>query len=149
MSPGRHNELQVAIIEEFGPRFAPGATLLYLGDTENKTLILDEQNCEELSIPTSSHDKLPDIMLYDKQRNWLFLIEAVTSHGPVSHKRYVELEDAFEDCPAGRIYVSAFLDFATFRGFLSQIAWETEVWLAEMPDHLVHFNGDRFLGPRT
>ncbi|MCB0211312.1 MAG: N-6 DNA methylase [Anaerolineae bacterium] len=149
LSPGRHNELQVAIIEEFGPRFAPGATLLYLGDTENKMLIFDKPSLEQLGIPTSNHDKLPDILLYDSQRNWLFLIEAVTSHGPVSPKRYVELETMLEQSSVGRIYVSAFLDFATFRGFLSEIAWETEVWLAEMPDHLIHFNGDRFLGPRT
>lgn len=147
LSPGKHNEVQAAVVEEFGPRFAPGARLLYLGDTENKTLILDKVGFEELGIPVPSHDKLPDIVFYDQPRNWLFLIEAVTSHGPVSHKRHFELEEAFSDCSVGRIYVSAFPDFATFKSFLAEIAWETEVWLAEIPDHLIHFNGDRFLGP--
>ena len=149
LSPGLHNELQVAIVEEFGPRFAPGATLLYLGDTENKTLIFDKQSFEQLGISSSSFDKLPDIVLYDEERNWLFLIEAVTSHGPVSPKRYVELEHMLDESSVSRIYVSAFPDFTTFKGFLSEIAWETEVWLAEMPDHIIHFNGDRFLGPRN
>jgi hypothetical protein len=144
LSPGKHNELQAAVVEEFGPRFAPGARLLYLGDTANKTLILDKMGFEELGIPVPNHDKLPDIVFYDKTRNWLFLIEAVTSHGPVSHKRHFELEEAFSDCSAGRIYVSAFPDFATFKSFLAEIAWETEVWLAEIPDHLIHFNGDHF-----
>lgn len=149
LSPGPHNQLQVAIVEEFGPRFAPGAKLLYLGDAENKTLILDKEGFQELGIPVPHHDKLPDVVFYDETRNWIFLVEAVTSHGPVSPKRYVELEAVWKDCLAGRVYVSAFPDFVTFKSFLSEIAWETEVWLAEIPDHLIHSNGDRFLGPRN
>jgi hypothetical protein len=149
LSPGKHNELQVAIIEEFGPRFAPGAKLLYLGDTANKLLLLDEDTLGELNVPFSKHDKLPDVILFDQDRKWLYLIEAVTSHGSVTPKRRVELDDMLKDCPAGLIYVSAFPDFVTFRNFLSEIAWETEVWLSEMPDHMIHFNGDRFMGPRN
>jgi type II restriction enzyme len=147
LSPGQHNELQVAVIENFGPQFAPGARLLYLGDRENKILILDAAGFIALGVPVPNHDKLPDIVLYDETRNWLFLIEVVTSHGPVSPKRYFELEETLKGCVAGRIYVSAFPNFSVFKNFLTQIAWETEVWLAEIPDHLIHFNGDRFLGP--
>lgn len=146
LSPGKHNELQVAVVAEFGPRFAPGASLFYLGDTENKKLILDEAGFEQLGIPVPSHDKLPDVVLYDSQRNWLFLIEAVVSHGPVSHKRHLELEQFLQGCSAGRVYVSAFPDFLTFRSYITEIAWETEVWIAEIPDHLIHYNGDRLLG---
>jgi len=148
LSPGKHNRLQVAIIEEFGPRFAPGAKLLYLGDTANKSLLVDEDTFLELNIPLTRHDKLPDVILYDQQRQWLYLIEAVTSHGPVTPKRQVELDDMLKDCLAGLIYVSAFPDFITFRNFLTEIAWETEVWLSELPDHMIHYNGDRFMGPR-
>lgn len=147
LSPGTHNQLQAPVVEEFGPRFAPGARLLYLGDTENKSLILDPEGFQELGIPAPKHDKLPDIVLYDEVPNRLFLIEAVTSHGPVSPKRYVELEEIFEVASVERFYVSAFPDFATFKNFLTEIAWETEVWLAEMPEHMIHFNGDRFLSP--
>lgn len=148
LSPGKHNQLQVAIIEEFGPRFAPGAKLLYLGDTADKSLLVDEQAFNDLNIPLTKNDKLPDVILYDSSRNWLYLIEAVTSHGPVTPKRRLELDALLQNCPAGRIYVSAFLDFATFRNFISNIAWETEVWLSELPDHMIHYNGDRFIGPR-
>lgn len=146
LSPGQHNELQVAIVEEFGPRFAPGALLLYLGDAAHKTLILDEVGFARLNVLITSHDKLPDIVLYDEERDWLFLIEAVTSHGPISPQRHVELEEIFADCTSILIYVTAFPDFATFRNFLTDIAWETEVWLAEIPDHLIHFNGEHLLG---
>lgn len=149
LSPGQHNELQVAVVTEFGPRFAPGARLLYLGDTENKKLILDEAGFEQLGMPVPNHDKLPDVVLYDSNRNWLFLIEAVVSHGPVSHKRHLELEKLLQDCSAGRVYVSAFPDFLTYKSYLTEVAWETEVWLAEIPDHLIHYNGDRFLGPHS
>ncbi len=149
LSPGKHNELQVAIIEEFGPRFAPRARLLYLGDTADKLFLIDEDALRELNIPFSKHDKMPDVILFDQDRKWLYLIEAVTSHGPVTPKRRVELDEMLKDCPVGLIYVSAFPDFVTFRNFLSEIAWETEVWLSEMPDHMIHFNGDRFMGPRN
>lgn len=149
LSPGKHNRLQVAIVEDFGPRFAPGAKLLYLGDTANKSLLLDEDAFHELNIPLTRHDKLPDVILYDLERKWLYLIEAVTSHGPVTPKRRVELDEMLDGCLAGLIYVSAFPDFTTFRNFLSEIAWETEVWLSELPDHMIHFNGDRFMGPRN
>lgn len=148
LSPGKHNELQASIIEEFGPRFAPGAKLLYLGDTSNKSLLVDEDMFRTLHILLTQHDKLPDVVLYDDEKNWLYLIEAVTSHGPVSPKRRIELDDMFADCSAGRIYVSAFPDFTTFQSFLTEVAWETEVWLSELPDHMIHYNGDRFVGPR-
>jgi len=148
LSPGKHNSLQAAIVEEFAPRFAPGAQLLYLGDTAKKNLYLDAERLKSLGISLTEHDKLPDIVLYDPERKWIFLVEAVTSHGPVTPKRVVELEALLENSSIGRIYVSAFPDFREFRKQLKAIAWETEVWIAEIPDHIIHFNGDRFLGPR-
>lgn len=102
---------------------------------------------KKLGIPPLSHEKLPDVVVYDENQKWLFLIEAVTSHGPVSPKRWLELEDAFKGCKVGVVYVTAFPDRATFRKNATEIAWETEVWIADQPDHLIHFNGDRFLGP--
>ena len=148
LSPGKHNELEAAIIEEFGPRFASGARLIYLGDTAKRTLVFDKDVFTKLGIPLSEHGKFPDIILYDPKKKWLFLIEAVTAHGTVSPKRQIELEKLFEKCKAGKIYVTAFPDFVTYKKFANDIAWETEVWIAEMPSHLIHFNGDKFLGPR-
>ena len=149
LSPGKHNEVQKAIVEEFAARFAAGSELLYLGDTAKKNLVVNVGVLGELGIPITEHDKLPDVVMYDRTRQWLFLIEAVTSHGPVSPKRIVELEAMFADCPAGLVYVSAFPDMSEFKKHAPNIAWETEVWLADVPDHLIHFNGDRFFGPRT
>jgi len=145
LSPGKHNLLQAAVVEQFAPRFAPGAHLLYLGDTAKKMLYLDEKRIAELHIPANKHDKLPDVVLFEPNSNRLFLIEAVTSHGPVSPKRQVELENILSKVDAKCIYVSAFTDFREFRNHITEIAWETEVWISEIPDHLIHFNGDRFL----
>lgn len=147
LSPGKHNELQAAIVTEFAARFAPGSSLLYLGDTAKKTLVMDETTLKAIGVPITKHDKLPDVVLFDAKRNWLFLIEAVTSHGPVSPKRKVEMEKVLGTCKAERIYVSAFPDFKEFRRHIDDIAWETEVWIGENPDHMIHFNGDKFLGP--
>lgn len=148
LSPGKHNEVQKAIVEQFAPRFAPGARLLYLGDTAKKNIIMEADALAELGLSTSDHDKLPDVVLLDRERNWLFLIEAVTSHGPMSPKRVFELEERLKGSKAGPVFVSAFPDMAEFRKHMRDIGWETEVWIAEIPDHMIHFNGDRFLGPR-
>ena len=148
LSPGKHNEVQAAIIEEFASRFAKGSILLYLGDTENKNLHIEKEKLAAIGIPITEHSKLPDVVIYDASKNWLYLIEAVTSHGPMSPKRIVELEDFLKDCKAGKIYVSAFPDFSEFKKHTNNIAWDTEVWIIEFPEHMIHFNGDRFLGPR-
>lgn len=148
LSAGKHNEVQAAIVEQFAPRFANGGTLLYLGDTAKKDLFVDTKGLKDLGIPIDQHSKLPDVVIFDTKRNWLFLIEAVTSHGPVSPKRILELEDFLKDCKVGKVYVTAFPDMSEFKKHSNNIAWETEVWLMEVPDHMIHFNGDRFMGPR-
>jgi hypothetical protein len=147
LSPGEHNALQVAIIEEFGPRFAPGAAVVYIGDTAKKHVVFEREKLTKLGVPITEHDKLPDIVLYDPKKRWLFMIEAVTSHGPVSPKRHREIESFLGNCPAERVYVTAFLSIADFRKYAADIAWETEVWIAATPDHMIHFNGPKFLGP--
>lgn len=148
LSAGKHNQVQKAIVEEFAPRFAPGGMVLYLGDTTKKRLVLDEEGLARINVRMADHDKLPDVVILDAKRNWLFLVEAVTSHGPMSPKRVVELKKLFSKSPAGQVFVSAFPDFLQFRKHIKEIAWETEVWIMDMPDHMIHYNGDRFLGPR-
>ena len=147
LSPGKHNALQVAVIKDFGPRFASGAKLLYIGDTAHKRVICETEILAKLEINITEHDKLPDIILYNAKKQWLYMIEAVTSHGPVNPKRHAEIETMLSACPAERIYVTAFMKKIDFRRYAGDIAWETEVWIAESPDHMIHFNGPKFLGP--
>lgn len=147
-SPGKHNELQRAIIEEFAPRFAPHSECLYVGDTINKDLIKNVEKLSELGFSITLHDKMPDVVLYREEKDWIYFIEAVTTVGPMSPKRFMEINNMTKDVKAGKIFVTAFPDLATFRKFNSQLAWETEVWLSDTPDHMIHLNGDKFLGPR-
>ncbi len=146
-SIGLHNDLQKAIIENFLPRYGYGAKVLYLGDTSDKYLHLDKAGLKSLNFFEISHDKLPDIIAYSKDKNWLYLIEAVHSSGAISELRLLQLQELTKKCSADIIYITAFLDRTTFRKFIVEIAWETEVWIADNPDHLIHFNGDKFLGP--
>lgn len=146
-SVGEHNDLQKAIIEDFLPRYGYGAAVLYVGDTADKYLHLEKKKLEELNFFKISHEELPDVIAYSEKKNWLYLIEAVHSSGPISEIRLLELQKLTKDCKAEIIYVTAFLTRPKFRQFMVEIAWETEVWIADNPDHLVHFNGDKFLGP--
>ncbi|ODS34892.1 restriction endonuclease [Candidatus Altiarchaeales archaeon WOR_SM1_SCG] len=143
-SPGKHNELQVNIIEKFRPRFCPNTNVVYLGDTAKKLLHLDEKLLKKLKTPITKHDKLPDVVLYDQEKDILILIEAVTAHGPLSPKRQIELEETLKNCKSKRIYVSAFPDFSEFKRHIDNIAWDTEVWIKSNPDHMIHFNGPKF-----
>lgn len=143
-----HNQLQADVINEFAPRFAAGGKLLYIGDTEDKDLYVNTDGLNNLNLPITEHSKLLDIIISDELKEWLFLIEAVNSHGPISSKRLIELEEFTKDCPFGIVYVTAFPDNKEFRRHVGDIAWETEVWLADAPDHMIHFNGDRFIGPK-
>ncbi len=145
-SPGKHNELQKAIIEEFLPRYGYGAELLYVGDTSNKLLYLESERLKNLKFFELSHGELPDIVAYSQQRNWLYLIEAVHSSGAITPVRLLELKRLTEECEAEIIFVTAFLNRKTFRQFVPDIAWETEVWISEAPEHIIHFDGDKFLG---
>lgn len=147
LSPGGQNPLIKSIIEHFCPTFAPGATVLYIGDTENKFLHLEKESLAALGVTFDSAAKIPDVIVHFKSRNWLLLIEAVTSAGPVDGKRRKELKELFAGCKAGLVFVTAFENRRTMQTFVSQIAWESEVWIADAPDHMIHFNGDRFLGP--
>jgi hypothetical protein len=147
ISPGGQNPLVKNVVEEFCPRFAPGGTVVYIGDAEDKFLHLDAEYLRRLGVEIPAQAKMPDVLVHDRKRNWLLLIEAVTSAGPVDGKRRKELKELFAGCTAGLVFVTAFSTRDTMRTFLTQISWETEVWVAEDPEHMIHFNGERFLGP--
>ncbi len=146
-SQGKHNLLQKAVIDEFLTRYGYGADVLYVGDTADKDLVLEKEKLEGLKFFELDHGKLPDIVAYCADKNWLYLIEAVHSSGPISEERKIQLERLTAQCTAEIVYVTAFLDKETYRKFAKDIAWETEVWIAGSPDHLIHFNGGKFLGP--
>jgi hypothetical protein len=124
LSPGGQNPLIKAFIEQFCPRFVPGGVVLYAGDAESKFQHFDRKCFADIGVEIDSAAKMPDVVVHDRKRQWLVIGEAVTS-----------------------VFVTAFEDRAAMRRFLTQISWETEVWIADDPDHIVHFNGERFLGP--
>lgn len=148
LSAGAHSDLIRQIIEAFVPRFVQDGALVYVGDTGTKWGYFDAHLLENLGIQIGNHGKMPDVVMYDRARNWLILIEAVASSGPVDGIRHAELSQIFQASTAGLVFVTAFPDRGeVMRKFLSVVAWETEVWCASDPTHLIHFNGVRFLGP--
>lgn len=147
ISPGAHSQLIKTIIEDFAPRFAPGSTLVYAGDTGEKWGYFDNALLSKLGVTVDTHGKMPDVVLYYAERDWLLLVESVTSHGPVDGKRHEELAQLFASASPGLVYVTAFPTRSIMARYLPNIAWETEVWVADAPSHLIHFNGTRFLGP--
>lgn len=142
-----HNSLQRAVIEEFLPRFTCEPKVLYIGDTSIKQVLVDSEGLAAAGLPEPDHEKLPDIVVYDPVQDWLYFIEAVHSANPVSPERHLDLAQNASNAKAPIVYVSVFADRTALRQWIAEIAWETEVWLADAPDHIIHFNGDRFMGP--
>ena len=149
LSPGDHSELIKAVIEDFAARFVPGGVLIYAGDTGDKWGYFDAVSLAQLGVNVEAHGKMPDVVIHYPERDWLLLVESVTSHGPVDGKRHAELARLFATSTAGLVYVTAFPDRSVLGRYLADIAWETEVWVADAPSHRIHFNGARFLGPHT
>jgi hypothetical protein len=147
LSPGGHNALVKKILDEFCPIFTPGGRIVYVGDTGEKWAYFDAAILQKLGVTIEEHGKMPDVVVHHVAKNWLVLIEAVTSHGPVNPKRRKELKELFAGSKAGLVFVTAFHDRHKMMKYLDEISWETEVWVAESPTHLIHFNGERFLGP--
>lgn len=147
ISPGEHSELIIEIIEKFLPEFIPGGQVLYIGETGKKWSHFEESKLKDLGVRVDPHGKMPDVVLYYPEKEWLILIESVTSHGPVDSKRHDELAKLFAQSSVGLVYVTAFPSRAVMKKYIAEIAWETEVWVADAPSHLIHFNGTRFLGP--
>jgi hypothetical protein len=144
---GKHSQLIKSIVEDFGGYFVPKGKLVYAGDTGNKHGYTDACLLKQLGIELDGHGKMPDVVLYSPKRKWLFLIEAVTSHGSVDGKRHQELKKLFSQARAGLVYVTAFSTRMIMSRYIRNISWETEVWVAEAPTHLIHLDGSRFLGP--
>lgn len=147
LTPGGQNSLLKQMVEDFCARWTPGGHVLYIGDAGKDDPIFEEQRLRELGVELDKHGKFPDLIVYLVDRNWLVLLEAASSHGPVDAKRHRELQTLFGSSSADLVYVSCFPSRAEMRKYLPEIAWETEVWCADNPSHLIHFNGERFLGP--
>ena len=149
LGAGGQNVLIKQMIDEFCARFIPGGEVLYIGDADSKLMHFEQTRLAELGVVVNTHGKLPDLVVYQPEKNWLFLLEAASSHGPVDAKRHGELAGLFSASTAGLVYVSCFPDRAIMRKFLPELAWETEAWCASDPTHMIHLNGDRFLGPHA
>jgi adenine-specific DNA-methyltransferase len=147
LSAGGQNTLIRSIIEDFTPRFVRKPQVLLLGDAANKEIISNEIALAALGIVLPPRGKAPDVLIHDSENDWLFVIEAVTSHGPIDQKRKNELTALFASARPGLVFVTAFKDHKTYSKYHVSIAWETEAWVAETPDHMLHRNGCRFLGP--
>ncbi len=145
LTPGEHNLLQKKIIEVFLPIWGFGAQVLYVGDTADKYLYRDNETLASLHVFTLEHEELPDIVAYSKEKNLLYMIEAVHSSGPMDEVRVNRLKRQLKNCTAETVFFTAFLNRKMYQKYCLNIAWNTEVWIAETPDHLVHLNGYKFL----
>ena len=136
---GRHNSLIVDTIELFGPRYAPNSFIIFLQDTLNNIAIYEQSWLAPLGLSITAWTQLPDILLYHETARMLFFLELVTLHGPISQKRKLELEELCRESNLSRTYISVFFSRDDFRPYATHIAWDTMIWLAQIPDHVIYY----------
>lgn len=147
LSAGGQNNLIKAMLEEFCPRYAPGGEVLYIDDTDHARGALDSSRLHELGITIPERGKAPDLIVWLPSKGWVFLMEACSTHGPIDVTRKNELAKLFENCRESIVYVSCFPSRKIMQKFLGSLAWETEAWCADSADHMIHLDGEKFLGP--
>lgn len=148
LKDGEHNAIQKAIIEEFLSRFGYGAQLLYCGDSDNKYgLIFEEQKLQELGFSDLKQSKLPDVVAYSPEKDWVYMIEAYHTSNPITPTRKLELQKIMGESSKKGIFVTAFENVSSYHKCTEELAWETEIWIATEPDHMQHRDGVKFLGP--
>lgn len=145
--PGCQNKLVKKAILDFCSLYTPAGHILYVSDTKDQWSYIDSDALVALGIEIEEYGKMPDVVVDYFEKNWLVLVEAITSHGPINPNRKQELQELFSEAKTGIVYITAFLDRKTMSKYFGEISWETEVWCASDPTHLIHFNGARFLGP--
>ena len=118
-----------------------------LADAVNKFTENELYYFKEIGISIDKHGEMQDLIKELPDQKWLLLIEDVTSHGPFDIKRQYELGSLFGGSSYGFGFITVFESGRVMNRYLAIIDWETDVWVAESPSHLIHFNGDRFLGP--
>jgi type II restriction enzyme len=141
LSPGKHNQLEKMIVEVFAPIFIDGAPkVLLLSDAEHRLKYVDPL-ARKLGLKLDEHEKMPDVILYSPTRNIVYIVEAVTSGGPINDARIKDIEQTVlpTKLSFGVEYFTAFPDRSMFRKFLDEIAWGTQVWLASEPFGVVIF----------
>ena len=148
LKEGEHNIIQKLVIEEFLPRYGHGAELLYVGDSDNKFGVrFEKQKLLDLGFSDLTQGKLPDIVAYSESEDWIYMIEAYHTSNPITPERKLELKKVMGDCADKGVFVTAFENITSFKSCPEDLAWETEVWIATDPDHMIHRDGSRFLGP--
>ncbi len=142
-----HKRLIARVLSTFLPKWGQNAKPVAVRGYAQLNRGVYQEQLLRFGISISDRWELPDVVAYSANKNWLFLIEAVHSSGPISPIRLLELKRLAKECTADIVFVTAFLTRDAFRKYAPDIAWETEVWIADAPDHMVHFDGEKFLGP--
>ena len=139
------NALLGQILDDFAPRFAQEGLVRYVANNDwarqNPLLI------EDLGLTPKMRRRMPDVLIHQAGINRLILIDASTSNGVMTKARRDELSQIYFGSRAGLSFVTAFTSRDEMSTSVDEIAWGTSAWIADEPAHLIHFNGDKFLGP--
>lgn len=146
LSPGTHSQLTAEVVQVYAPIFLRAPQVVYLGDTRRKDGYQNRDLMRELNLPLQVTASLPDVILLSEVERCLAVIEVVASSGPISESRLGQLAPLVQQSLALGYrprYVTAFPSRRVLRRFVEELAWGTQVWIAEEAEQVIRFGDDR------
>lgn len=142
LSPGTHSRLAAEVVEIYAPTFLKVPRVVYVGDTRHKDGYQNRDLMRELNLPIQVTASLPDVVLLCEAERRLIVVEVVASSGPISASRLGQLQQLLAQSQALGYrprYVTAFPSRRVFRRFVEEIAWGTQVWIANEAAQVIMF----------
>ena len=140
ISKGRHNQLLKAVVESFMPKFLLDGVCLYVGDALGHVVFQDNEKLLKLGVNLEGVRKFVDVIICSEDKGTVFFVKAVTASKPMSTRRMEAIQKLTQNVTVEKCFMTAFPDFATYVSFADKIAWNTAVWIAEIPDRLIHYD---------
>ena len=135
-------------MRDFTANLAPNAECLYLRDADVCLSSSNGARLRELGFDMPQDDKMPDVVLYRRDKDRLYLIESVTTGGVIDEVRLKELQALTKNVDKQQVFVTAFPNSQSFKDNMDRLAWDTVAWMADAPEHMIHFEKHGTLEPR-
>jgi len=134
----KHSDLIESACTHYITRFLPGYEILYVDDGDGDRITKEDcVRLEGAGITISLSDAMPDVLLWNRDTNYLWVIEAVTSDGEVDEHKISKLQKLAERYgKAGIGFTTVYRtwrDAAARQGRHKNIAPGSYLWILEDP----------------
>jgi hypothetical protein len=135
------NRVLRAVLKKFQPRFVPHGRVVWGGTVSDETLQGPRRRFSALGLCWPPSPEIPDVVIHDRTRRWLVLVDVAGRRGQLTAKRCESLKQMFHGSGLQLVLVNAFVSRRELQEFFIDCPWWTSAWFADEPEHMIHFDG--------